>query len=239
MKLRAFQALHPAGSAMGLVLLASLAGCGSVQNVPIRDGESPAGSVRATFHGKTGTRPAGPGVELGYEHYTAKDTQTLAPGESVVLDGGSFVGPNTLRHKAQMQYGYVAYNHRLRFGEHFELEPFVGVARVYFKLRTTPGSGTAVTTMNDRHTGVIGGVTPRWRFNDWVAVEGRLSYLNASTWASGSTYEAVVVLSPAPQVALRLGYSDRRHDIEPVVSGALSEVNIRARGPVATLQFDF
>lgn len=224
---------------LGLALAMTLAGCGSVQNVPIRDRESPAGSVRATFHGKTDGRPAGPGIEVGYEHYTAKDAQTLAVGESVVLDNASFVGPQTLQHKAQMQYGYVAYNHRLRFGEHFELEPFVGVARVHFKLRTTPGSGNTVTSLSDRRTGAIGGVTPRWRFNDWLAVEGRLSYLNASAWASGATYEAAVVFSPAPQVALRLGYSDRRHDIEPVLSGAVSEVTVRARGPMATLQFDF
>lgn len=223
----------------GLVLLAILAGCGNVQNVPIRDRDSPVGSVRATFHGKSGTRPSGPGIEVGYEQYTAKDTQTLAAGESVLLDGGSFVGPNTLRHKAQMQYGYVAYNHRLRFGDHFELEPFAGVARVNLKMRSTPNSGVTVTTLDDRHTGFIGGVTPRWRFNDWVALEARLSYLNASAWASGTSYEAAVVLSPAPQVALRLGYSGRRHDIEPVLAGAVSEVNIRARGPMATLQFDF
>jgi hypothetical protein len=224
---------------LGMALVAVVAGCGSVQNVPIRDRESAAGSVRATFHGTSGTRPSGPGVEVGYEHYTAKDTQVLGVGESVLLDGGSFFGPDTLRHKAKMQYGYIAYNHRFRFGDHFELEPFIGAARVQLKLRTTPNSGVTTTTLNDSDTGFIGGVTPRWRFNDRVAVEARLSYLHTSAWASGSTYEAALVLSPLPQVALRLGYSDRRHDIEPLVPGAASEVNIRARGPMATLQFGF
>lgn len=235
-----WQALqHPSRLVTVLASVAALAGCGSVQNVPVRDRESPVGSVRATFHGQSGARPAGPGVELGYEHYTAKDTQVLGAGETVLLDGGSFVGPDTLRHKAQMQYGFVAYNHRFRFGERFELEPFIGAARVQLRMRTTRSSGVTTTTLDDSDTGVIGGVTPRWRFNDWLAIEARLSYLKTSAWASGSTYEAAVVLSPAPQVALRLGYSGRRHDIEPLVPGAGSEVNIRARGPLATLQFDF
>jgi hypothetical protein len=221
--------------------LAALAACGSVQSVPVRDQNSPAFAVRGTFHGKSGeaSRPAGPGIEVGYERYSAKDTQVLGVGQSVVLEGASFTGPDTLQHKARMQYGYVAYNHRLRFGESFELEPFVGAARVHFKLHTHRSSGTGATGVDDRRTGVLGGVTPRWRFNDWLALEARFSYLYTSAWATGESYEAALVLSPVPQVSLRLGYSERKHDIESAVPGATSEVNVRARGPMATLQFDF
>lgn len=221
--------------------VAALAGCGSVQNVPVRDTQSPAGAVRGSFHGggRDADRPSGPGVEAGYEYYTAKDTQTLAAGQSVVLDGGSFFGPATLQHRARLQYGYVAYNHRFRFGEHFELEPFIGAARVRMRLQTASAAGSAVTMIDDRRTGAIGGVTPRWRFNPWLGVEARLSYLQASSRASGETYELALLLSPVPQVAVRLGISDRRHDIESAIPGGTSEVNIRARGPMATLQLDF
>jgi hypothetical protein len=235
--------IHLAWRRTGLLLAvaALLSACGSVQNVPVRDRESPAGAVRASWHGgaRDAGRASGPGVEIGYEYYTARDTQSLAAGQSVVLEGGSFFGPDTLRHRARLQYGYVAYNHRFRFGEHFELEPFVGAARVRMRLQTTPGSGGTVTTVDDHRTGVIGGVTPRWRFNPWLGVEARLSYLGASAWASGETYELALVLNPVPQLALRLGVSDRRHDIESVVPGGTSEVNLRARGPMATLQLDF
>lgn len=221
--------------------LLMLVGCGSVQNVPVRDRDSPAPSVRGSFHRTPAgaSRPAGPGIEVGYERYSARDTQTLAPGQSVILERASFIGPGTLRHEARMQYGYVAYNHRFRLGDRFELEPFIGAARAHFKLQTTRADGTGATGVDDRRTGAIGGVTPRWRFNDWVAFEARLAYLYTSAWASGETYEAALVLSPVPQVALRLGYSQRKHDIESAAPGATSEVNVRARGPMATLQFDF
>ncbi|HEY0820798.1 MAG TPA: hypothetical protein VGD46_18565, partial [Rhizobacter sp.] len=183
-----------------LMLAALLSACGSVQNVPVRDRESPVGAVRASWHGgaRDAGRPSGPGVEVGYEYYTARDTQALGAGQSVVLEGGSFVGPDVLQHRARLQYGYVAYNHRFRFGEHFELEPFIGAARVRMRLQTTPGGGATVTTVDDRRTGAIGGVTPRWRFNSWLGVEARLSYLGASAWASGETYELALVLNPAP-----------------------------------------
>lgn len=238
--------MHPCiltwlGRVLAATTLVALAACGAVQSVPIRDHDSPAPSVRATIHSRSGPsgRSEGPGVEVGYERYKASDTQTLAAGQSLLLEGGSISGPETLQHEARMQYGYVAYNHRLRFGEHFELEPFVGAARVHLKVQSVVASGGTVLALDSRRTGVIAGVTPRWRFNDWVAVEARLSYLNASAWAQGETYEAALVLSPAPQVSLRLGYSDRKHDVQPAVLGWYSEVNIRARGPMATLQFDF
>jgi hypothetical protein len=82
-------------------------------------------------------------------------------------------------------------------------------------------------------------LTPRWRFNDWLAVEFRFSAFNASAWAAGQSYEAAVVLSPVPQMSMRLGYSERKHDVTAFVPDWYSEVNIRARGPLATLQFDF
>lgn len=228
----------------GLAASATLLGltaCGTVQNVPIQDHNSPALSVRGTIHARSGTsgRSEGPGVEVGYERYKASDTQSLAAGQSLVLEGGSISGPETLQHDARMRYGYVAYNHRLRFGDHFELEPFVGAARVHLNMQSVAASSGTVLAFDRLRTGVIGGVTPRWRFNDWVAVEARFSYLQAAPWATGETYEAALVLSPVPQVSLRLGYSERKHDIKPSVIGWWSEVNIRARGPMATLQFDF
>ncbi len=227
--------------ALVIAALAGLTGCGTVQSVPIKDNDSSSVAVRATLRGKSGDPPrrAGPGVEVGYEGYRARDTQSLAAGQVIVLEGGSILGPETLRHEATLRQGYVAYNHLLRFGQSFELEPFVGATRVHLRVKTDTTSGTSVPVLDDWRTGVIGGVTPRWRFNDWLAIEARLSYFNASAWAHGQSYEAAVVLSPVPNVSLRLGYSERKHDVDAFVPGWYSEVDIRARGPLATLQFDF
>jgi len=223
-----------------LLLPAVLAGCGTLQSVPIKDNDSAAYAVRGTWHAKSGegARSTGPGIEVGYEGYRARDTQELAAGQSILLEGGSVTGPDTLRHEAQLRMGYVAYNHRFRFGS-FELEPFAGVTRVHLKVRTDTGSGRSIPTFDEVHTGALGGVTPRWRFNDWVAAEFRFGYFNAGAWAHGESYEAALVLGPVPQVSLRLGYSERKHDVEAFLPGWFSEVNIRARGPMATLQLDF
>jgi hypothetical protein len=226
-----------AGATVSVVLSA----CGSVQSVPVRDNESATFAVRATVRPSAwrGGEREGPGIAVGYEGYRAKDTQTLAAGESIQLDGGTILGPDTLRHQADMRQGYIAYNHLFRLGSHFELEPFVGATRIHLKIKSTSADGTTRAVLNNWDTGVIGGVTPRWRFNDWVAIEARLSYFNVSAWAHGQSYEAAVVLSPVPNTSLRLGYSERRYDIEDNIPGWYSEVNVRARGPMATLQFDF
>jgi len=60
-----------------------------------------------------------------------------------------------------------------------------------------------------------------------------------SVLAHGQSYEAAVVLSPVPNASLRLGYSERHYDTDGNIPGWYSEVNLRARGPMATLQFDF
>lgn len=226
---------------LGIALLAGLSGCGAVQSLPIKDNNSASYAVRASWHGRSGelNERSGPGVEVGYEGFRARDTQTLAAGQSLILEGGTVFGPETLRHDARLQLGYVAYKHLLRFGSSFQLEPFAGATRVRLKITSQTSGGNSLQVLNDQRTGLIGGVTPRWRFNDWLAIEARMTYFNASAWAHGQSYEAAVVLSPSPNVSLRLGYSERKHDIDPVVSGLESEVNIRARGPLATLQFDF
>lgn len=221
-----------------------LAGCGSVQNVPVKDNNSPAVAVRATYHSKVadaGGEKYGAGVEVGFESYRASDTQTLASGQFVAIEGGTRVnGPDTLNHDARVQELHLAYNHRIRFGEQFQLEPFVGVSRTHLKFNSSSASGANIPTFDESKVGIIGGVTPRWRFNESWAVEARMSYsVYDGGWAHGQSYEAAVVMNPHPQVAVRLGYSERRYDIEPFLNGWFSEVNVRARGPVATLQFEF
>ncbi|MEO8155735.1 MAG: hypothetical protein ABI605_21940 [Rhizobacter sp.] len=224
-----------------LSCLAMLAGCGAIQHVPVNDDNSASVAVRASFHRRSAetNERYGSGIEVGYESYRARDTQTLAAGESISLDGGTVFGPSTLQHEARLRQGYVTYNHLLRFGPHFQLEPFVGLTRVNLRIRSDPGSGSTLLLLDEWRSGVLGGVTPRWCFNDWVAIEARLSYFDTGDWVHGKSYEAALVLSPVPNVSVRLGYSERYHDVETLGSGWSSEVNIRARGPLATLQLNF
>jgi hypothetical protein len=226
----------------GLAAATLLVGCGSIQNVPIKDTNAPGGAVRATFRGLSGepARRLGAGIEVGYEGYRPKGTQSLAAGESVLLLDATFTGPQDLRHEASLRQFYVAYNHRFGFGPHLEFEPYVGVTQVWAKVLTTPASGNRVTAFDERSVGVTAGFTPRWRFNDRVAVELRYNFFGTRLDTTGISYEAMLVLSPAEHVALRLGWTGRNHTISdnfPV--GITSEIDVRTRGPMASLQFDF
>lgn len=227
---------------VGLAAAALLTGCGNIQNVPLKDNDAPGVAVRATFRGLRGEPPQrlGAGIEVGYEGYQAKGTQSLAAGESIVLRDATFSGPQDLRHEARLQQFYVAYNHRFAFGPHLELEPYVGVTQVWARVLTTPPSGARVTAVERRGAGVTAGLTPRWRFNDSVAVELRYNFFDRRLSTGGSAYEAMLVLSPTDHVALRIGWTERNHTFsERFVIDFLSEIEVRTRGPMASLQFDF
>lgn len=236
-------ALRRLGAWAALAATTALVGCGNIQNVPIKDTNAPGGAVRATFRGLKGDPPQrlGAGIEVGFEGYKAKGTQSLKAGEAIVLADATFTGPQDLRHEARLQQVYVAYNHRFAFGPHLEFEPYVGVTHVWAKLLTTPPSGNRITSVDERGAGVTAGFTPRWRFNDRVALEVRYNFFDTRLSTGGSAYEAVVVLSPAEHVALRLGWTGRNHTISEnyPLSGITSEVDVRTRGPMVSLQFDF
>jgi hypothetical protein len=236
-----------AASAVGV--LALLSGCSSYQNASIRDHNAPGGAVRATWRGMQGDSPRrlGAGVEVGYEGYRAEGAQSLGAGETLSFNRQgtitTFIGPQELKHDARLSQLYLAYNHRFGIGSHLELEPYVGATRVRVKVLTTPQAGAGVRVIDDTQSGVTVGFTPRWRFDDKLAVELRYNLMRTgrrhdSGITGGSTYEAVAVLSPVDHVALRLGWVDRKHktgdDFE-----TFSSVDIRSRGPMASLQFDF
>ena len=226
----------------GLAVAPLLVGCGNIQNVPIKDTNAPGFAVRATFRGLSGepARRLGPGIEVGYEGYRAKGTQSLAVGESIVLPDATFAGPQDLRHEASLRQFYVAYNHRFGFGPHLEFEPYVGATQVRAKVYTTPASGNRVTAFDESSVGLTAGFTPRWRFNDQVAVELRYNFFGTRLRTTGISYEAMLVLSPAEHVALRLGWTGRNHTVADTFPiGFTSEIDVRTRGPMASLQFDF
>lgn len=218
-------------------LLMCVSGCGSL-NVPVNDHESPTVAVRAVARpgAMSGGERAGPGVEFGYERYRAKDTRTLIAGEIFSLGGDGITGPDTLRQQATVGRGHVAYTHLLRFGPNFELEPFVGVARVNFRFSAEPATSPLRPALNDSRTGVIGGITPRWRLNEWLALELRITATNGSRMDSFSS-DGGLLLSPLPNLSLRLGYSKREQTFYD--DRSLSRVEVDARGPSAQLLLEF
>jgi hypothetical protein len=224
---------------------AALAGCGALQQVSVKDDNASSVAARAAIHPQSWARGGGsePGIEVGLVRQRASSSRVLGAGEVLVLGGQSVLGPDTANQVATVQQGHVAYNHRFRFGASsgsgFELEPFVGVARYNLRFRLEPSASTVRPEVNEWHSAVIGGVTPRWRFNPWLTLEARIEGLGGSRIDSRQV-EAALVISPAPQLALRLGYADRRHSMDLVEPGtSWTRVELRARGPFAALQLEF
>jgi hypothetical protein len=216
-----------------------LAGCGILNDpVPLRDDNSPVTSFRAAFYPRTLGTPdrSGPGVEFGVEGYRASDVRTLAANETLVVGGQVIPGPDSVRQRATLRYGYIAYTHRLVFGPNFEIEPFGGYGRFNARFTAEPSVSALRPVVDESRRGPVGGLTTRWRFNEWLALEGRLIVLDAFGEDSNGV-ELALALRPVNNLSLRLGYSDREHVLLDRFGS--TRVEIRARGPSATLMLEF
>lgn len=228
------------GASIVSALAFILSGCGGmIQNMSVRDRNAPMGAARATVR-LDSTRRTGPGIEAGFEGYHAKGTQTLDTWETLTFpDGTSVTGPQSVHHDARLSQYHVAYNHRFGIWRSLELEPFVGIAHVNLKIKSTPAGGTTVTSIEEGHSAVTWGITPRWRVNDWLAGEVRVSALSGRFSVTGLATEAAVVLNPSRNVALRLGWARRTHEFEDRGVYPSTNITLESYGPLATLQFDF
>jgi hypothetical protein len=230
-------------AALALVaVLAALSGCGVWQSLSVRDDEAPSVALRAAVRpqGWARSERPGPGFEIGYERHRAKDVRTLAAGESITLDTQVVTGPDTMGQNATVQLAHVAYTHPLYFGGYFELEPFGGVAQVKVRYRAEPASSALRPELNTSRTSVIGGITPRLRLNEWVAVEARFCFVpRTDADVYGRSVEVSAVLTPVRQLALRLGYAQRRYGADFNIDTAWTQLDVRSSGPFAALQFEF
>ncbi|KNZ30758.1 MAG: hypothetical protein AD742_20720 [Methylibium sp. NZG] len=226
---------------MGLSLLC-LAGCGSWQELPVRDNSATSAALRVAVRPQAWSRgdKPGPGIEAGVERVRADDVRTLATGESLTLNGQVISGPGSLPQRADVQVAHVGYTHRLYFGSQFELEPFIGLASVKLRYRATP-AGAPGQELSTSRTALIGGITPRLRLNDWAALETRFSIVPFSeSDVTGGSIELAAVLTPIPQLALRLGYARRSFATDfRGDPGFTTQLDVHARGPFAALQFEF
>ena len=230
--------------AAGLFAMAMLAGCGVPQRLTLRDANANDAAVLVTVRPAAWSRPGGParGFEAGYQQYRAEGDQVLAAGQSLSLSSTTLNGPETLHQKAKVVASHFGFVDRFYFGPAFELDVGVGGMKLDVDYELRPESGLIGTQPFARsHTLPYGTITPRWRFGPLLAIEARLAAAGITDRASHERLDAGLVLSPVPQVSLKLGYSWRRTGIaswsDPLFNNV--DVQIRARGPAATLRLDF
>ncbi len=224
--------------------LAGLSGCGAWQTLSVHDDEAHSVAVRAAFRPPAWARSdrpgPGPGFELGFERYRARDARSLGAGESITLGNQTVSGPDVLAQTATVQQVQLVYTHPLYFGDHFELEPFGGITQVGVRYRAEPTQSALRPEQKATRTTVVGGLTPRVRLNEWLAVEARFSFvplLDSDVY--GRTIEVAGVLKPAPQLAFRLGYAQRRMGVDFNANSGWTQLDVRANGPFATVQLEF
>lgn len=218
-----------------------LSGCGAFPDaVRIHDHDSTVGAVRVTVRPEALARNPESlrGFQIGYERYRAQGTQELLAGQTIQLTTGkpAVPGPDTLRSEVLVEQTHLAYAHTFVFGPNIELEPMLGAAHFRFDARVEPTTSPAQQSLHFSQTLFYGGITPRWRFNDAVALELRAAGCVSPFSFDGSNIDLGVALRPEKHVALWLGYSWRDSGGR---DGANSEVRARARGLSAALLFDF
>ena len=238
-------------SATALAL--GLAGCGLAPPVPIelQDNHVPSVAVRASIHPMAwsrGDRP-GPGIEVGYERYRAGGTHRLATGEDLVFEGQTVSGPDDVAQDAHVQRVYLAYAHLFQLGANVEFEPFGGFVWNDTRVRLTPSNSALRPEYQLRKWGAIGGVSPRWRVSQALALELRLTALGRDFRYASTNYDLGGLWNPRPTLGLRLGYAWRSDDYDgrdgsiggdgsgnPAVANML---RLKTRGPSFSLVLGF
>jgi hypothetical protein len=230
-------------SAASAAAVMALSGCGSWQQLSVRDDNASSIAVRAAFRPQAWARDErpGPGFELGFERFRADSVRRLAAGETLILDNQNVTGPGDMDQSAVVRRAHVVYTHPIYFGSVFQLEPFLGLAHLRLRYRAMPAGSAVRPELNASTTGVFGGITPRVRVNDWVSVEARFSlmpnYDRVDVYSNAA--EVAAVLTPVPALALRLGYAQRRVGVDFNADANWTQLDVRADGPFATLQFEF
>lgn len=219
-----------------------LAGCGALPDtVRVNDHTSPAASVRVTVRPEAWARNAESlrGIQLGYERYRAQSTQELLAGQEFRLNSSAtpLFGPDSLRNQVTVAHAYLAYSHTFLFGRNVEIEPMFGVAHLRFDAQVQPTVSPMQASMHYSRAVAYGGFTPRWRFNDLMALELRLAWSGRTLDIGTRNIDLGLVLRPEKRLGLRLGYSWRESGWRTDYFN--SEVSVSARGPSAALLLDF
>jgi hypothetical protein len=222
-----------------------LTGCQTVEPRildPIRivDEEAPAytGSMIIRPPTMAGRRTQG-GVEFNYERYRGQSEQRLDPNHYVETNEITLLGPQIIDNTADSESGRVAYNHLVKLGPHFELEPSLGVTYERLLLTTTgrlPYSGQR-DTVDDKSFGMGLNFIPRFNVNQFVAIEGKVGFTIDEDSDTSLTRHMAIVLSPIPNIALRGGYYWRDQDVESHDGNSDFEIDFEGALASVTLRF--
>jgi hypothetical protein len=222
-----------------------LAGCGTQpQRMNIRDTNAPDAtafvSLRPTVWSRAGGRPAR-GFEAGYQQFTASGPQALSAGETLLVNGQSIPGPDTVAQKAKVAAWHFGYTDRLYFGPVVEFDIAVGGLKldIDYELRAQAAPVGPLTLAN-AETLPYGSITPRYRFGPMLALEARIAAASNAE-SRHNRQDLSLLITPVPQLMLRLGYARQRTSMEvPRVAFFDGlEVQINARGPAASLRLEF
>jgi len=214
--------------------------------IKVVDGNTTAPAVRLSWHSDgpdTQARTSNFGVELEYAQGSGRADQRVAGTEYVSLGGASLLGPQDVRHRADLRYGHLALSGITRFwgkASGLELQWVAGVGRTELELRSeSRTTADPALTAKYQVSGVALGVGPRWNITRELAVEGRVQSL--WSWADSkydfSYPEVAVRYRPVRNAALRMGYSGMGS--KPSTNGGDSPVEVRIAGPFLGLDVMF
>lgn len=239
-------ASRPALVSMCAAAALGIAGCASEpQRLTLRDPSTNDAALHVALRPEAWARANGRparGFEAGYQQYRAEGPQVLNAGQSINVGAQPIAGPDTLLQKAKVVAWHFGYTDRLYFGPSFEFDFSGGGMKLDVDYELRPQSGAVGAQPFARsNTLPYGSVTPRWRFGPLAALEARLAAAGATDRAEHNRQEAALVLSPVPQLSLRLGYAWQRTTIKSWSDPLFDNVDlrIRARGPAASLKVEF
>jgi hypothetical protein len=185
------------------------------------------------------------GVEVGYAQGSGRSDQQVTGNEYISLGGANLLGPQDVRHRAEMRYGHIALSGITRFrgkASWLELQWVAGIGRTELDLRSESRT-TADPALAARYqsTGLLLGVGPRWNITKEAALEGRVQALWFGDIHNDFDFrypEVAIRYRPVKNAALRVGYSGM--GFEPVKhQGSDSPVEVRISGPFLGLDVMF
>ncbi|HVY23492.1 MAG TPA: hypothetical protein VG962_09090 [Steroidobacteraceae bacterium] len=185
------------------------------------------------WRSSSGLRGQG-GVELSYEHQAGNAIQQLYDGQYIQYGSdGNFHGVQQVSHQASVDHIHIAYERLFSFGGNFQLEPSLGIATDKVNVRTAGASTLLapllinVVSLRQDLYGVALGVTLRWNFNKFLAVEVPVDYRiefgsvgNVLNLFSDHYVGTTLIVSPSlafcpgKNISLVAGYAYRQQNIE-------------------------
>ena len=189
------------------------------------------------------------GVEVEYAQGSGRSDQAVTGNEYISLGGANLLGPQDVRHHAELRYGHLALSGITRFrgkASGLELQWVAGLGRTELDLRSESRT-TADPALSAKYqvSGVTLGVGPRWNITNEAALEGRVQVLwSRALWSAASSNsefwypEVAVRYRPMRNAALRVGYSGM--GFNPGKNrGDDSPIEVRISGPFLGLDAMF